>query len=268
MHILDQKMEKAVKEGKVVWYYDNSYSMKDQFDDVFTRKFDNSLIESLPNYGFLGLPVKEIIKNYISNGNCYLSAVALSLLFEKTENAPYKNFRVVNCDLNGYLNYINDINHNYSGRKDFDHSFFVFEMNGRDIVIDASFGIIMEYDTYKDIFGTQYIKEFSVEELKETEVYRFLENNKGFIISSLQDKDLLDENKNKQDENKFYELINQHSKLCENFNSYENFYLTFFITKRLLSCSNTGKLYSIFMDMKNKVYSDKNLDFDIIKNKG
>ena len=80
-------------------------------------KYHAAFLQNLPNYYFLGFPIKELLKSCYSGGYCHACAVALSLCFD--------DFEIVTCNLKNYADHYNQ----KSDRKinGFEHTFIIVE---------------------------------------------------------------------------------------------------------------------------------------------
>ena len=96
----EKQMKKVCELDKVKFYDKENYEaqMKQLFNvEEKPNVFDENLINSLPDYNFLGIPVKRLIQHDCSNGYCYSIILALSLCFD--------NFKIVTSELDNYEKY-------------------------------------------------------------------------------------------------------------------------------------------------------------------
>jgi len=162
----EKKMKKACELDKVKFYDKENYEaqMKQLFNvEEKPNVFDENLINSLPDYNFLGIPVKRLIQHDCSNGYCYSIILALSLCFD--------NFKIVTAELDNYEKYYQ--NHGYIAT--YKHCFLLLPDN---TVVDTTFGIICDKDVYAKIFKPSSCQYISSEELTDCELYQYLQSLK------------------------------------------------------------------------------------------
>ncbi|MBQ7880792.1 MAG: hypothetical protein IJ358_03010 [Clostridia bacterium] len=162
----EKQMKKACKLGKIKFYDKDNYNdhMKLLFYDCEKPEvFDNNFIKSLPDYNFLGIPIKRLIQNDCANGCCYSIILMLSLCFE--------NFKIVTAELDNYAQYYKNNSYN----TDYKHCYLILP---NDMVIDTTFGIICKKDVYTKIFKPSNCKYISNEELKCNKLYQYLQSLK------------------------------------------------------------------------------------------
>lgn len=164
----EKQMKKACKLGKVKFYDKSNYD--DHMDLLFEdcenpEACDDKFLKALPDYNFLGIPIKRLIQNDCSNGCCYSSILMLSLCFEE--------FKIVTANLDNYADY-----YKIHGEKNTDYKHcYLLLLN--DIVIDTTFGIICKKDVYIKIFKPSNCKYISNEDLKDNKLYQYLQSLKN-----------------------------------------------------------------------------------------
>jgi len=163
----EKQMKKACKLGSIKFYDKQNYDshMKLLFHNTDKPEvFDKDFITTLPDYRFLGIPIKRLIQNDCSNGYCYSIVLALSLCFD--------NFQIVTANLDNYAQYYRNHGHN----TDYKHCFLLLP---NDIVIDTTFGITCLLGTYRKIFSPSNLRYISSDELKDREIYQYIQSLKN-----------------------------------------------------------------------------------------
>lgn len=250
MTLCEERLDEAYEKGLITYYDYKVYEQEGK-----KANYDNEFIDKLPDLYFLGCPIKEIIKNDWSDGKCHALSVAIGLCFD--------NFKIVTCNLKHYNEFLN---YYKTGRFncEFEHSFTLVEINGKQMAIDPVFCMITDYDTYKYIFGVEAKYVLDSEKLKETEPIKF-------IIKHIKDKapDIGKKTDNPKNEQLYQDEINEYVGLCLNYKNYESFYLENFIKKCLLPTSNITIInnWRIISYNHNKkadadsfLFSDKDID--------
>ena len=162
----EKQMKRACELGKIKFYdkYNYDSHMKLLFKDKKSPDaFDESFILELPNYNFLGLPIKRLIQNDCSNGYCYSIILALSLCFDE--------FKIATAELDNYAEYYRNHGHNTT----YKHCFLVLP---NDIVVDTTFGIVCASETYDKIFRPIDCKYVSSKELENCDLYQYIQQLK------------------------------------------------------------------------------------------
>ena len=225
MTIFEEQMLKAQEEDKIIFYdylrYKKAAGWKTRFDDndwvrpeeIKKAKYDCNFLRNLPNYYFIGFPIKELIKTGYSNGKCSACAIALSLCFD--------SFEIVTCNLKNYVDYHNAYSKNKT--KDFEHTILLVELDDKKVVIDTTFGFITDIKTYNNIFKMENISILFSDEIKNAEVYKHIEIRK-------------------QQEIKNIDEIIEYEKLCKEYKNDYNKRLEGFINIDLLNNSNKETL--------------------------
>ena len=131
-----KKLFKAINNNKIVYY-------------------DYQFINQLPNYNFLGTPIKEVLNSDYSSHECVL---ALSTYF--------KEFEIITCNLG-------------SSEK---NSILKININNKNIIIDTTLKFITDVSTYYNIFEPKNIRTIKSEEINNTLFYKYIKyyrnNNK------------------------------------------------------------------------------------------
>lgn len=128
-----KKLFNAINNNKIVYY-------------------DYQFINQLPNYNFLGTPIKELLNNDYSSHECVL---ALSTYF--------KEFEIITCNLG-------------SSEK---NSILKININNKNIIIDTTFKFITDVSTYYNIFEPTNIRTIKSEEINNTLLYKYIKYYKN-----------------------------------------------------------------------------------------
>ena len=217
--------------------------------DIFVNeggksKYDPDFISNLPDYYFLGLPIKEIIKSNCSNKLCHFLSLALGLCFD--------DFELVVSNQKNYLETYNKVyNKNII---EFEHTYIIVSIDGTKKVIDIPRGIIMDVDAYYDVFGIEEKYKYTKQDFINEEPVKLILDHINDISPKLMEGD--------KDENKIrdYKLfIEKYIELCENYSNVQEFKLAYFIKRCLLATSgwNTiNRLTSILTSNTFNSYED------------
>lgn len=163
----EKQMKKACELGKVKFYDKENYSEHMELLFPNCKKpnvLDEEFVCSLPDYNFLGIPIKRLIQHDCSDGYCYSIILALSLCFE--------DFKIATAKLDNYAKYYQNHGHN----TDFEHCYLVLP---NDVVIDTTFGIVCKAEIYTKIFKPSSCRSISSEELRNCELYEYLQSLKS-----------------------------------------------------------------------------------------
>ena len=235
MTIFEEQMLKAQEEDQIIFYdylrYKKAAGWKTRFSDtdwlrpekIKKARYDANFLKNLPDYYFLGFPIKELLKTDYSNGKCSACAIALSLCFD--------DFEIVTCNLKNYVDYHNE----YYTKKteDFEHTVLLVNLDNRKVVIDTTFGFITDIKTYNDIFKMENVSILFSDEIKKTEVYKYINDRKNIKVLSeknnIEDKELQKEH---------IEKITEYENLCKQYKNEYNKRLESFINVDLLNTSN------------------------------
>lgn len=239
--IFNEKFDRAVENEKIIFYDYLEYKRyigwsTFGFNDDWQRPssleyavYNADYISSLPNIYYLGISVKDIIRSSWSNGRCHACSVGLSLC--------YDDFKLVTCNLKNYAEYYNVNTEpvyvecydeaDMIASKKYEHTFLVLEDK---TVIDTTFGILTDIDTYEDVFGVENKKIVTKDEIKNTKIYKFLLQHKDLIAPPYwcpcNDK----EKKIQQD---FEDIIKEYIEGCKNYKNEDNVHLQDFISRCL-----------------------------------
>lgn len=255
MSLMDQELSNAQNNDQV-WFFDYvSYKYavgwkrglirSEWFKPKRPRKafYFADFRNNLPNYYFLGFKIKHLIKFCYINGCCYAGAVALSLCFD--------NFKICTAKLKN----VEEVWSRWKGEY---HGFLILEKDGVEYVVDTTFGFICSFDVYKRIFAPYEIQQFSSNEIKASEPYKFLEKYKSdasawkFFCSK---KDKQDGYKaynllfypEKDDQNiHFVDKVEEFSRLCNEYVNVENPMLQEFFNNKLYKVSTLRWIQSWF----------------------
>lgn len=232
--LYEERMKRANDKDKILFYdylcYKRTVGWRSGlvgFDwnrpsKINKAKYCSSFLNNLPNYYFLGFPIKELLKSSYSKGLCHACSVALSLCFD--------DFEIVTCNLANYVDYCN---HKYGNYLDeFEHSFIVVNLDGVKTVIDTTWGIITDYEVYKYIFNINNVRIISSNELKNTDVYKLISDKKHYVGPSFL---------NILHKDNFYDdyalMFEEYLNLCKNYTNSDNAHLQDFINRCLYSTS-------------------------------
>ncbi len=171
----------------------------------------------MPNFYFLGLPIKELVKEYFSNGECHSCAIALSLCFDECE--------LITCNLANYAEYL--------GCEDYEHSIILVKLNGEAKVIGTTFCLITDLETYKDIFAPDSVRVIKKEELKRADAYKFIDSLKDSYIAPPDERLWLENKEPSLIEQEHQKLLRHFDDLCLNYYNENSQYLTDFIRRCL-----------------------------------
>ena len=183
MQTFEEKFKKAQDEDKIIYYdyimYKRALGWQTGFinDDwlrptfINRARYDASFLVELPNYYFLGFPVKEIIKSSYANGRCHACSLALSLCF--------KNFTIITANLKAYLDFYN--RHFLDKLDEFEHTFLLTKIKGKNKVIDTTFGLITSLETYDFIFTLDNIRKIDSSTMQNLIIYQDLLKQINYI---------------------------------------------------------------------------------------
>lgn len=175
----EEKLEQLNKEKKIIYYDTASFlnynlSLIKEEKDLELKKdnvlYTSMFLDNLPDYKIFGTKIKDLIKFSFSNGNCHFCAFILSLCFE--------DFEIETANLKNYAKHHNSISDLIDYWDDFTHSFLRIKYSDVLYVIDTTFGFIIKYDDYKELFDLDNEHIYSSELVKSTMVYRFFNHNK------------------------------------------------------------------------------------------
>lgn len=218
----EENLLNAQDEDRVVFYDYNVYRKRAKalngVANIQRAIYNADFLESLPNYYFLGLPIKELLKEYFSNGSCHLCAVALSLCFDECE--------IITCNLDNYALYL--------GCERYEHSVILVKLNGEEKIIDSTFCLITDLETYRDIFSPNDIRVLRKEEIEGVSVYRLLDSLKDSYIAPPDEDVGLRKKEPTLVEKKYQELLKYYDELCLSYSNDDNPHLTDFIRRCLI----------------------------------
>ena len=202
-------------------------------------KYNAEFLKNLPNYYFLGFPIKELLKSPYSDGLCHACAVALSLYFDE--------FEIITCDLTNYTAYYNKHSEDRK-REQYEHSFILVNIDNKKYVIDSTWGIITDYNTYKHIFGVKNVRTLSSNELKNNIIYQYIKERKN-----IKGPDIYNDEYSKE--------IHKYMAMCENYKNPDNKHLEDFISRCLFRTSNSTCMWNIMSSRETKVMIDYQIDY-------
>ena len=256
MTTFEQSMLNAQEEDKVVFYDYIRYKKAAGWFTNFSKidwnrpqkikkaRYDANFLLNLPDYYFLGFPIKELLKSDYSNGRCHACSLALSLCFD--------DFQIITCNLENYVDYWNEVNP--FKITEFIHTVLLVNLDGKKVVIDTTFGLITDIQTYNYIFNIKNIRFIFSEEIKATNIYKYIESKKLIKGPSIKDK------KNNSEEYKEYEKeIFKYMELCSTYENKDNIHLKEFLSEYLLDTSNNFSLETL---MKKMEFKTENLKFE------
>lgn len=250
----EKKMNAALENDSIVfydyiqykktigWWTDSDTSDWNRPLKIKRAKYHGAFLNNLPNYYFLGFPIKDLIKSNCSRGFCHACAVALSLYFD--------DFEIITCNLSNYVHYYNK--NSYRKIFEFEHSFIVVNINGVKTVIDTTWGIITPYDVYDNIFKLKDIKRITGETLKSTSIYRYIEKKKYQRGPSI-------ESQNEYDEEyaKYILMLDEYTQMCDDYTNLNDSHLERFINSCLYGTSNT----ECFKEWRYQLHSSHQIDY-------
>lgn len=247
MTTFEEKMKLANEEEKIVYYDYLNYKIAAGWRDGFisgdwTRptvikkaKYNGEFLDKLPDYYFLGIPIKELLKITYSEGHCHACAVALSLYFD--------DFEIMTCNLKNYAEYCTI----KSGKqiKDYEHTVLLTYIDDKKIVIDTTFGFITDIDTYKNIFNPNEIRIITKKHLEETSVYQHIKSHINYKGSPLGFNQVYKNGKwvDIPEEIKYRNIIHKHMDMCRNYTN-DNNHLEDFIRRCLFRTSNSHSFWN------------------------
>ena len=235
MDIYLERMEESNNNDKIIYFDYINYKLAAGWFQLITRtdwhrpkkikkaKYDGTFLENLPKYYFLGIPFNKLFRLEYSSRNCHSMALALSMCFDE--------FEIVTANLKNYWEYY--YKKTYSKLGKFEHTFLVVNIDGKKMVIDTTWGMITDYDTYNYIFDLQDIKVISSDEIKKTEIYQFMQENK-YLKGPSEESEII-----KDEEWKNYDkIIYHHMDLCQNYKNENNPHLQDFFNRCVYRTSN------------------------------
>ena len=248
--LYEKRMKNAQDNDKVIFYDYLSYKracgwwtglINDDWNrpcKIERAKYHATFLQNLPNYYFLGFPIKELLKSCYSGGYCHACAVALSLCFD--------NFEIIRCNLKNYADHYNQKS---DGKiNGFEHTFIVVDLEGIKTVIDTTWGMITDYETYKHIFNINQVRVISSEDLKNTKVYQYIKSLKEYTGAPLGFNKVYDKEKNEwfptEEEIKHRNIMEEYMNMCKEYNDPNNKHLTDFINRCLFRTSNSQCLWN------------------------
>lgn len=195
--------------------------------EIKRAKYYAAFLRNLPEYYFLGFPIKELLKTCYSNGYCHACAVALSLCFD--------DFDIITCNLQLYTEHYDE----KTDRKndDFEHTFLVINTDGKRTVIDTTWGMITDFDTYEYIFNINKVRKITSKDLKKTEIYKYIEKRK-YIIGPSYESELHDTDEYK----KYNSELHEYMDMCKKYSNSKNYHLQDFMNRCLFRTSNSDCL--------------------------
>ncbi len=262
----EKNLKKAQNADKIVYYDYIQYKRAAGWwsglhsDDwhrpniIKKARYNGTFLQKLPQYYFLGFPIKELLKENYSNGYCHACAVALSLYF--------KDFEIITCNLQNYAEYYTK----KSGRKtDYEHTFLLIDLNNNKTVIDTTFGFITDFETYKKIFNPNNIRIITSEQLKKVKPYQFIKSLKDYSGAPLGFNEVYDEEKQKwhpnEEAQKHQRIMQEYMNMCQNYNNTQNPHLTDFINRCLFKTSNSECLWLWRLDLSHKEVGNTKFDY-------
>lgn len=240
----ERNLEIAQNNQKVVYYDYLSYKRAagwwtglvndDWHRPVIIRKakYNAEFLQKLPEYYFLGFPIKELLKSTYAVGYCHACVVALSLYF--------KDFEIITCNLQTYANHYTI----KSGIKteEYEHTFLLIQLDGIKTVMDTTFGFITDFETYTNIFNPKNIRIITSEQLEKVKPYQYIKSLKEYRGSPLGFNEIYDKEKKEwiltEEEQKYQNIMQEYMNMCRNYTNDQNFHLTDFISRCLFITSN------------------------------
>lgn len=158
----------------------------------------------------------------------------------------FDEFELITCNLVNYRDYYNQ----KSDSKDdeFEHTFIVVDLKGKRCIIDTTWGMITDYDTYKYIFDIDNIRSISSKDIKNTEIYQYIEKRKNYIGPSYESK--LHEDETYKG---YISMMDRYMDLCKSYVNPNNKHLQDFINRCLYETSNVRRLEDLRVSKQFKV---------------
>lgn len=170
----EDKFNELINNKDIVFYDYNFYQRYDEYMSLssYNNKtiYRDDLFNMISDYYAFGLNIKELIKFKFSNGKCHLCSLLLSLCFD--------NVKIITCNLKDYVTFYNK-NNKSNKCSEFIHSFLLVNINNIDYVIDTTFCFILEYSKYINLFNIEIINEYTNDDIKNNQIYNYLNNNKN-----------------------------------------------------------------------------------------
>jgi len=240
MELYLERMEKARNDNKMIYFDYINYKLAagwfqliDRTDwhrpkEIKKAKYDGTFLENLPKYYFLGIPFNRLFRLQYSGGSCHSMAFALSMCFDE--------FEIITANLKNYGEYYCK----KTNQKDekFEHTFLVVNLEGKKMVIDTTWGMITDYETYDYIFDLQDIKTISSEDIKHTEIYKFMIENKYLKGPSYES-----EIKKDEEFKRYSDIVEKHMDLCQSYNNEQNPHLQDFFNRCIFRTSNNTTVW-------------------------
>lgn len=214
-------------------------------------KYQGEFLNSLLDYYFLGLPIKELLKTCCSNGYCHACSIALSFYFN--------DFEIITCNLRNYQEHYAVKTNDVSVIDEYEHTFLLVDLENERTVIDTTFGFITDWETYKFIFNPNKIRTITSEQLKSVDAYQYIRLLKDYKmdLNCFQEKYLKENNERIKtfDEKEFDEIICKYMDMCKNYTNNENFHLQDFINRCLLKNSNSNSCWhlKVYIEYKSEL---------------
>ena len=251
MTLYEKGMMEAQNNDKVIFYDYISYKRAagwwtgligtdwNRPREIQRAKYNSEFLQSLPDYYFLGLPIKELLKSTYASGRCHACAIALSLFF--------KDFEIVTCNLKNYVEHytIKSKNNIYDYREinEYEHTFLLIELDGQKTVIDTTWGFITDYETYSMIFNPDKIRTITSELLNNVEPYQYIKSLKNYKVDLKCFHQIYIEEKNEwvttEEEKEFDKIMHSYMDMCTNYTNNKNSHLQDFINRCLFRTSNS-----------------------------
>ena len=248
MTLYEIKYNEAQLNDKIVYYdyllYKEAICWKSFINNDWHRPlqikramYNGKFLNKLPNYYFLGFPIKELIKSNYSSGLCHSCAVALSLCFD--------NFEIITCNLSNYADHYKEKTKNNTN--EFEHTFLIININNQKVVVDTTWGIITDFNTYNQIFGLKNIRVISSNELASNDIYQYIKNRKDIKWRLYNDE--------------YEEEINKYMTMVRNYRNSNNKQLEDFIRRCLLTTSNNNVMYDLMQSHELKGIISYHIDY-------
>lgn len=240
MDIYLERMEESNNNDKIIYFDYINYKLAAGWFQLITRtdwhrpkeikkaKYDGTFLENLPKYYFLGIPFNKLFRLEYSAGRCHSMALALSICFD--------DFEIVTANLKNYWDYYYKKTYSKAGK--YEHTFLIVNIDEKKTVIDTTWGMITDYDTYNYIFDLQDIKAISSDEIKKTDVYSFIIENK-YMQGPSHDSELKEDDEFK----KYSDVVEKHMELCKNYKNEDNPHLQDFLNRCVFKTSNSTTVW-------------------------
>lgn len=258
MTFYEKKIKEAQDADKIVYYDYLAYKraagwwtglINDDWhrpQEIKRAKYHADFLQNLPNWYFLGFPIKELLKSCYSAGYCHSCAIALSLCFY--------DFEIITCNLKTYADHYSEKSNEKVN--DFEHTFIVININDRKMVIDTTWGMITDFNTYNGIFKINKVRKITSSEIKKTKIYKFIEARKNIPGPSYES-----EIKDTEEYEKYRSELHEYMNMCKHYINIKNLHLQDFMNRCLFRTSNSTCLWNWRCSLEYKSILDFRIEY-------